>query len=419
MTFPADPGDLALSSVADETAGVRRAAHSARIMLGRAFVAESADYGVLLGLTLFIVVFGLLMVLSSSYVDAHSTGSGDLSKFATQAAYALVGIPLMLFVSRLPVRFWQRISLIALIGSCALQCLVVFTPLGEKINNNTNWLHLGPIVFQPSELIKMALVVWLGTFFTRKKDKLRSFRETLLPALIVTVVPLALVVKGGDLGTTMVLGLMLLGVLFFVGVPLWQLGVVGVGAALAALTLAFSSRNRTDRILAFLHPTAADPNGTGYQILQAHWGMADGGVLGVGLGNSESKWNWLPASSTDFIYAITAEELGMIGAILVLVLFCALAVVLLRVIRTSPSVFVRAATGGIFAWIIGEAVINIAVVLGLFPVLGVPLPLFSSGGTSLISTLVALGIVLGFARKQERRDDGMVTAAAAPRRRTA
>ncbi|MCL2516854.1 MAG: putative lipid II flippase FtsW, partial [Microbacteriaceae bacterium] len=328
-------------------------------------------------------------------------------------------IPLMLFVSRLPVRFWQRISLIALIGSCALQCLVVFTPLGEKINNNTNWLHLGPIVFQPSELIKMALVVWLGTFFTRKKDKLRSFRETLLPALIVTVVPLALVVKGGDLGTTMVLGLMLLGVLFFVGVPLWQLGVVGVGAALAALTLAFSSRNRTDRILAFLHPTAADPNGTGYQILQAHWGMADGGVLGVGLGNSESKWNWLPASSTDFIYAITAEELGMIGAILVLVLFCALAVVLLRVIRTSPSVFVRAATGGIFAWIIGEAVINIAVVLGLFPVLGVPLPLFSSGGTSLISTLVALGIVLGFARKQERRDDGMVTAAAAPRRRTA
>lgn len=387
---------------ADSGQRARAAMHSARISLGRAFEAESANYFLLLGLTLFMVAFGLLMVLSSSYVASHADGSSFLAKFLNQGLYAIIGVPIMLVVSRVPQKFWQRTAWLALLGASLLQLLVVFTPLGYGINNNTNWLKIGPILFQPSELIKIALVLWLGMFLTRKEAHLRKFGQALVPALLISIVPLFLIMKGNDLGTTMIIGLMLIGALFFAGVPLWQLLVTGIAAGGAAFVLAFSSTNRTHRIMAFLHPEAADPNGDGYQVLQGQWGMANGGVFGVGLGNSQSKWNWLPASSTDFIFSITAEELGLIGAVLVLLLFVALAFVLLRIIRSAKTVFARTVTGGVMVWIIGQAVINVAVVVGLFPVLGVPLPLISSGGTALISTLAALGIVLSFARDESR-----------------
>jgi len=376
--------------------------HTARISLGRVFEAESANYFMLLGLTLFMVAFGLLMVLSSSYVASHADGSSWFAKFMNQGLYAIIGVPLMLVVSRIPSRFWQQWAWLGVAGASALQMLVVFTPLGTGVNNNTNWLSIGPVTFQPSELIKIALVLWVGMFLTRKESRLRQFGQTLLPALLISLVPIFLIMKGDDLGTTMIVGLMLVGALFFAGIPLWQLFVVGVAGGAAAFALAFSSANRTDRILAFLHPSADNANTTGYQVLQGQWGMANGGIFGVGLGNSQSKWSWLPASSTDFIFSITAEELGLIGAVLVLLLFVALAFVLLRIIRSAKTVFARAVTGGVMVWIIGQAVINVAVVVGLFPVLGVPLPLISSGGTALISTLAALGIVLSFARDESR-----------------
>jgi cell division protein FtsW len=399
----------------------RAAMHSARISLGRAFEAESANYFMLLGLTLFMVAFGLLMVLSSSYVASHADGSSFFAKFMTQGLYAIIGVPLMLVISRTPMRFWRRWAFVGLLGSCLLQALVVFTPLGYGINNNTNWLKIGPLPpFQPSELIKITLVLWLGTFLTRKEPRLAEFRRALVPALLISLVPLVLIMKGNDLGTTMIVGLVVIGALFFAGIPLWQLLLLMAAGGAGALVLAFSTRNRVDRIMAFLHPESADPNGAGYQVLQGQWGMANGGVFGVGLGNSQSKWNWLPASSTDFIFSVTAEELGLIGAVLVLLLFIALAFVLLRIIRAADTVFAKAVTGGVTVWIIGQAIINIAVVVGLFPALGVPLPLISSGGTALISTLVGLGIVLSFAREEGRAARaarrGAVNAAASVKR---
>lgn len=402
MTTQADRNRAPQLSVVDGTQRAWAAMHTARISLGRAFEAESANYFMLLGLTLFMVGFGLLMVLSSSYVDSHADGSSFLAKFLSQGSYALIGLPLMLFISRIPQRFWQRWAWLGLIGASLLQMLVVFTPLGYGVNNNVNWLKLGPILFQPSELIKIALVLWLGMFLTRKEPRLKYFRFTLFPALLISIVPIFFVLKGNDLGTTMIIGLMLIGALFFAGIPLWQLLLVAVAGGAGALALGFSTQNRLDRIEAFLHPEAADPNGSGYQVLQGQWGMANGGIFGVGLGNSQSKWNWLPASSTDFIFSVTAEELGLIGAVLVLLLFVALAFVLMRIIRAAPTMFAKTVTGGVLVWIIGQAIVNVAVVLGLFPALGVPLPLISSGGTALISTLAALGIVLSFARQESR-----------------
>ncbi|HEY0249129.1 MAG TPA: putative lipid II flippase FtsW [Gryllotalpicola sp.] len=409
MTTQADRPRAPHVSVTDGAQRARAVMHSARIRMGRAFEAESANYLLLLGLTLFMVGFGLLMVLSSSYVSAHADGSSFFAKFFSQGSYAIIGVAFMMVISRVPRRFWQRISFLALLGSCALQALVVFTPLGVLQGGNRNWLALGPIVFQPSELMKFALILWLGTFLQRKEARIRQFGQTMVPALLVSGVVIFLILKGHDLGTTLIVGMVLFAALFFASVPLWQLALLGALAVPGVLVLSMGDASRISRISAFLDPAQADANGTGYQPQQALWGMANGGVFGVGLGNSQSKWSWLPASSTDYIYAVIGEELGMVGAVLVLLLFVALAIAILRVVRTAPSMYARVVSGAMFVWIIGQALINIAVVVGLAPGMGVPLPLISSGGTALVSTLAAVGILLSFARDEHSQAGAQIT----------
>jgi cell division protein FtsW len=381
---------------------------SARIVIGRVFRSESSDYVLLTGVTLFMVLFGLIMVLSSSYVYSHVDDDNFFARFWSQGVYALIGVPLMLVVSRVPTKFLARIAWPAMFATCFLQALVVFTPLGVEINNNTNWLQIGPVTFQPSEGIKIALVLWLAMFLQRKHDKLAQWRYSLLPALLVSGVAIGLILKGGDLGTAIIVGMMIFGALYFAGIPLRHLAVVLLIAASGAILVAISSQNRLDRIMAYLHPQKADPMGAGWQIQQGTFALANGGIFGVGLGNSRSKWSWLPAASTDFIFAITGEELGLIGAVLVLALFVMLAVMFVRIITRSESPFARVATGAIMVWVIAQAIVNIAVVLGLIPTLGVPLPLISAGGTALISTLVAIGIVLSFARASNTAQRGTV-----------
>jgi len=191
-----------------------------------------------------------------------------------------------------------------------------------------------------------------------------------------------------------------IGALFFAGTPIRHLVVFAFVSAGVAVILTVTSESRLTRVLAFLHPHTADPMSDGYQIQQGMFALANGGIFGVGLGNSRSKWSWLPASSTDFIFAITGEELGLIGAVLVLGLFVLLAFAFCRIITASTTLFSRVVTGGVMVWILGQAIVNIAVVLGLLPTLGVPLPLISAGGTAMISTLAAIGVVLSFARSQ-------------------
>ncbi len=208
--------------------------------------------------------------------------------------------------------------------------------------------------------------------------------------------------------------------LFIAGTPIKPLTLAFVIAASVAALLAVTRPSRLVRILAFLHPETADPTGSGYQIQNGYYALASGGLTGVGLGNSALKWGWLPAADTDFIFAIIGNELGLVGAIVVLALFAVLTVMFWRIIRKTTDRFAQVVTAAVLAWIIGEALINIAVVLGLFPVLGVPLPLFSSGGTALISTLVALGIVLSFTRTRAHATGtrpGAATGATGPQSR--
>jgi len=375
---------------------------SARIHLGRVFKAESPSYFLLLGTTLFLVVFGLVMVLSSSSVDSYLENTGFFGTVLRQGGFALIGVPLLLVVSRLPLKFWQRVAWPMLVISGLMQCLVVFTPLGITVAGNTNWLSLGGIQFQPSEAIKLALVVWLGMILSQKKDRLDDWRHVYIPVFGVGGGAVLLVMIGGDLGTVMIMAGILFGALFYAGVRLRMLALpLGVGAVLAVL-VAISSSNRMTRIMSFLGTGCDAADGTisaaCWQPLHGTWALANGGVFGVGLGNSKAKWSWLPAADNDYIFAIIGEELGLIGAIVVLCMFILLAFAFIRIMHTSQTLQARVSTAAVMVWVIGQAMVNIGVVLGVFPVLGVPLPLVSAGGTALLSTLVAIGIVLSFAR---------------------
>lgn len=378
---------------------------SARISLGRVFTAESTNYFLLLGTTLFLVIFGLVMVLSSSSVDSYLENAGFFGGLLRQGIFALVGVPLMLILSRLPPRFWTAIAWPTLILFSFLQCLVVFTPMGIEVAGNTNWLSLGGVQFQPSEGIKMALVIWLGVILARKEHKLDDWRQVLIPVLGVGGGAVALVLIGGDLGTVIIMAGILFGALYFAGVRLRMLLVPLLAGVGVALLMAVTSENRLTRLMSYLGQGCDELTTTisaaCWQPLHGTWALANGGILGVGLGNSKAKWSWLPAADNDYIFAIVGEELGLIGAVVVLGMFVILAFAFIRIMRSSASMQARVTTAAVMVWIIGQAFVNIGVVLGVFPVLGVPLPLISAGGTALLTTLAAIGVVLSFARGEQ------------------
>jgi len=386
-----------------------RAGHTARITLGRVFRAESANYFLLLGTTLFLIAFGLVMVLSSSSVDSYLADMGFFGGILRQGAFALIGVPLMLVVSRMPLKFWERISWPALLGACFLQCLVVFTPLGVEVAGNTNWLALtDSIQFQPSEGIKLALVVWLGVILAKKQDHLDDWRHVFIPVFGVGGGAVMLVMIGGDLGTVVIMAGILFGALFYAGMKLRMFIIPLLIGGAGAIVLAVTSSNRVTRLLSFAKEDCRVVDGlisgSCWQPLHGTWALANGGIFGVGLGNSRAKWSWLPAADNDYIFAIVGEELGLIGAIVVLSMFILLACAFLRVMRSSRSVQGRITAASVMVWIIGQAFVNIGVVLGVLPVLGVPLPLISAGGTALLTTIVAIGVVLSFARGDRSGD---------------
>ncbi|WP_235501061.1 putative lipid II flippase FtsW [Agreia sp. Leaf244] len=373
--------------------------------MGRAFQPESRSYFLLLGTTLFLLLFGLVMVLSSSSISSYAGSQGSFGVFWRQAVFAIVGVPLMLVISQLPVRFWRRWAWLPLVTGIALQLLVLTTPLGIEVGGNRNWIGIGGFNAQPSELIKVGLVAWLGVILAKKEPYLGRWGHVLIPALPVAGLGIFVVMLGGDLGTVMIMTALVFGALFFAGVRLRMLVIPVIIGLVLTVIIALSSSSRLSRIENFLGIGSGDQSGLSYQNQHADWAMAAGGVFGVGLGNSKAKWLWLPAADNDFIFAIIGEELGLVGAIVVLALFVVLAVSFLRIVRSSTDLFSRVVTGSAMVWIIGQAFVNIAVVLQVIPVLGVPLPLISSGGSALVTTLVGIGLVLSIARQRDLMAD--------------
>jgi cell division protein FtsW len=384
------------------------------VPVGRLFSAEHRNYFLLLGTTLFLVAFGLVMVLSASSIESHVDEDTFFGEFQRQGLYAVLGIPLMLVASRMPPRFWKRWAWPALLIGVGLLVLVI--PLGYGYGGNRNWIDFGSFSFQPSEFVKIALVIWIAWVLSTKEHLLGDWKHVALPIGPVALVAIGFVLIGNDLGTATIMIALVLGCLYFAGVKLRYLATTILVLGLLGTMFAFTSTSRSQRIMVWINGCAEnDAAGLCWQVQHGMWALAAGGLFGVGLGNSDTKWNWLPEASNDFIFAIIGEELGLIGASVVLALFIVLAISFVRIIRTARDNFTRIATGGIMIWIVGQAFVNIAVVLGVLPVLGVPLPFISAGGSALIATLLAIGVVLSFARDPEASSESVEPAR--PRRR--
>jgi cell division protein FtsW len=374
----------------------------------------ATSYYMLLGASSLLILLGLVMVLSSSSVESIAAGESPYSVFWRQAVFAGIGLPLMWLASRTSVRRWKQLAW-PLVVAAVLGQLLVFSPLGVGVNGNTNWIQVLGVRAQPSEAAKLALIVWCAAVLARKRRLLDQWAHVLLPVGPVAATVLGLVLLGHDLGTAMVLMLIVAGALYMAGVPLRLFAVAGAAVTLVTVLMVATSRNRMGRITAWASGTC-DYEGACWQTTHGKWALASGGWWGVGLGASREKWSYLPEAHNDFIYAIIGEELGLPGTVAVVLLFAAVAVACARVVSRHDDVFVKIATGAVMAWVLGQAMINIAVVLGLLPVIGVPLPLVSSGGSALICTMVALGMVLSFARTEPGARDVLAARAGVVRR---
>ncbi|MGC5168266.1 peptidoglycan glycosyltransferase FtsW [Luteimicrobium sp. DT211] len=380
-----------------------------------------ATYYLVAGVTATLLAIGLVMVLSSSAVTQIAKGNSPFGVFLQQAQYALIGIPLLLVAAHVPVRIYKRFAWVGLIGALALQCLVFVPGISKEVGGNRSWIHVGGSVqFQPAEVAKLALVVWLATVLGRKQRLLGQARHAIIPAVPGALLVIGLVLVGKDLGTALVVMMLVVGAFFVAGVPLRLLVAgMGIGGIFVWQLFLNGNSNRGGRISVLLK--GCDPNGANaqelcYQTIHGMQALGSGGLTGVGLGASRQAWGYLPAASNDFIFAIIGEELGLLGAGLVLVLVGLLGYACYRVVRRHEDPFAKVAAAAIGCWIVGQSLVNVGVVIGVIPVIGVPLPLISAGGSALVTTLVAMGILLSLARTEPGTSEALAARPSIARR---
>lgn len=364
-------------------------------------------YYLLLAVTGAMLLIGLVMVLSATSVMSYAATGNSFGMWLNQAKFAVIGLVGGLIASRLTVDRWRRLALPTLGVATLLQLLVFVPGLGVLVNGNTNWLRLGGIQVQPSEFGKLALVLFGAMILTQKRRLLGDWRHAVVPYVVpAAAVLIALVLRGGDLGTTFVLLGIVAAILWTSGISARMLGAAAAGGAILVAIMAAMSSNRRARISGWLSCSSESTTPDGrirdvcWQTAHGQFALADGGLGGRGLGASLEKWGWLPERHNDFIFAVIGEELGIGGTLTILLLVALLAFACYRVIWASDDMFVRLATAGVMGWVVVQSIVNIGAVIGLLPVIGVPLPLVSAGGSALITTLVGLGMVVSFARNE-------------------
>ena len=392
MRAPTTTGRRPAASRSRATGTARTGASARRVPTGQ------ANDVILLAIVGVLTVVGLVMVLSASSVQSQRDVGSTWSIFARQVLWVAVGLGALAVTARLDYRRWQRLAVPCLAACTVLLLLVLVPGLGVRTNGARSWFDLGPLRMQPSELTKLAVLLFSASLLARRSHRLDDWRLTLLPVCVVSGGIAFLIMLQPDLGSTIVLGSITFAVLFVAGVPLLRLAGVGAVATAAALVLALGKTYRRNRILSFLDPSK-DPLNTGFQLNQSFMGVASGGWTGVGLGESRAKWGFLPNAHTDFIFAIICEELGLLGAVTVVSLFLAFAVFGTRAALTAPDRFGTLVAAGVTAWVLTQAFVNVGGVVGLLPITGLTLPFISFGGTSLLVTFAATGILVNIARQ--------------------
>jgi cell division protein FtsW len=392
----------------DTTPAAERKPRKARERVGRIWAARTAltawlgrplaSFHLLLAICALLIVIGLVMVLSASAVISLNQGSSAYTVFGKQVVFVLVGFVMFWIGVRVPLRQIRAASPVAL-WVTVLMLVLVLTPLGSTINGTSSWFTLGPLSFQPVEFAKLALALWGAHMLVVKRGLLHQYRHLLVPVVPAALVMFALVMLQPDLGGTVTLGVVLISLLWFAGAQLRLFGALALGGLAGVVLLAIGTNYRLARVVSFLNP-GEDGQGASYQANQALYALADGGLFGQGLGQGPSKWRYLPNVHNDFIFALIGEELGFVGCALVLGLFGTLAVVGMRVATRNIDPWIRMVAATLTVWLVAQAAINICYVVGLLPVTGITLPLISSGGTSVVTTMLVFGVLANCARHE-------------------
>jgi cell division protein FtsW len=411
-----DDGRRSAGRVADALWGVGERVRSARALLDRPLT----SYYLIAGITALLIGLGLVMVLSTSSVVDLTNGESPYQDFKTQLGGIAAGLPVLWIASRSQPRLFRALAYPLLAVSGIGLCLVLIPGVGTNSGTSaTRWIALGSTLhFQPSELAKLALAVWGADLLARKEKlgMLADWRHMLLPLLPGTGILALLVMGGDDLGTTSILILIFLSLLWFAGTPgrVFATLLILMGLVLALLIVAEAYRSQ--RLFMFLSnsPANSNPVGPNQQSIQGKLALGSGGIFGVGLGASTEKWGWLPESTSDFIFAIIGEELGLVGTLCVTALYGGLAYAGLRVARRVPDMFSKLLAATITVWIVGQAVVNIGAVIGVFPITGVPLPLVSQGLSSVLVTMLGLGMLMSFARREPGASQALAARATFP-----
>jgi cell division protein FtsW len=356
------------------------------------------SYYLLLGASTMLLAIGLMMVLSSSSVYSYRVHDSSYYIFLKQLTWVLIGLPAAWLASRINRRVLRFLAWPSVLVAVVLLALTQ-TSLGFAVNGNRNWLAIGPLTVQPSEVAKLSIILWASDVYAKKERLLGNSWHALLPVAPVIAMISLLVVFQRDLGTALVLFAILLGMLWVVGVPARLFGLALSMVGVVAFYLAASNAERRTRLTSFIDPFK-DFQGAGWQAGHGLLGMSSGGIFGKGLSASQQKWGSLPEAHTDFIFAVLGEELGLIGTLLVLALFGAIAYAAIRLAMSTADPYVRYVTAGVTIWLMSQMIINIGMVLALLPVIGIPLPLVSYGGSALVPSLMALGLLVGFARSE-------------------
>jgi cell division protein FtsW len=379
-----------------------RAGGIARPRLFEALSRPSAAYHLVLGSGGLLILLGLIMVLSASSVASYASSGSSFSVFEKQALWFAMGLPGLVFGLRMPTRYTRKLGYPLLLVSLVALVAVLIPGIGTNVYGARRWIALGPIQIQPSEMAKVALVLAGADLLARKYKRLEDTRHLLIPLVPVALLFAMLVIAEPDMGTSTVLVVILLALLAVAGAPrrvfMWTFS--GLFAAFAALAVV--EPYRLARLTSFADPFKA-ADGGGYQTVQGLFAIASGGWWGLGLGASRAKWGYLPNQYTDYIFAVIGEELGLLGGLVVISLFALLGFAGFRIAAQAKEPFQQLVAGGITAWIVGQALINMCAVVGLLPVTGVPLPFVSFGGSSLVFTMFGLGILGAVGRENAMR----------------
>jgi cell division protein FtsW len=352
----------------------------------------------LFSLVVILNLVGLLMVLSASAVGSNEEFGSPWYQFQRQFLWLVFGSIALIVAMRIDYHAWRRRAPLLLVGAIGLLALVLVPGLGLEVNGASRWIGFGSFRIQPSEVAKLAVLVFVADLLARRAHRIDDTRVTLRPVLTVFVLVAGLIMLQPNLGTTIILGVIVFVMLFVAGTPLKPLGLTAAAGAVLAGVFAIIEPYRYRRLMGFRDPWA-DPLNTGYQTIQAQVGVANGGLVGTGLGEGRAKWGFLPFPHTDFIFAVIGEELGLLGSFTIIALFLALGVLGIRTALRAPDRFGMLLAAGITTWILVQAFVNIGAVVGALPITGVPLPFVSFGGSSLLVLMAAAGLLLNVARQ--------------------